>query len=68
MRALYRREGLYRWEEREVSLVPTMPQMTRSDKQFMARIHSVLPSGELVLLTADNQKRTYHFKQVRYVL
>lgn len=68
MRALYRREGLYRWEEREVSLVPTMPQMTRSDKQFMARIHSVLPSGEIVLLTADNQKRTYHFKQVRYVL
>ena len=68
MRSLYRREGLYRWEEREVSTAPTMPQMTRSDKQFMARIHSVLPSGEIVLLTADNQKRTYHFKQVRYVL
>jgi BirA family biotin operon repressor/biotin-[acetyl-CoA-carboxylase] ligase len=68
MRALYRREGFYRWEEREVSSLPTMPQMTHTSNQFLASIHSVLPSGELVLLTTDNQQRIYHFKQVRYVL
>ena len=68
MRALYRREGFYRWEEREVSSLPTMPQMTHTSNQFLASIHAVLPSGELVLLTTDNQQRIYHFKQVRYVL
>lgn len=68
MRVLYRREGQYLWEEREVSLTPSMPQTSRNGNQFLARIHSVLPTGELVLRTADNTLCTYHFKQIRYVL
>lgn len=68
MNALYRRQGLFLWEEREVSTDPTMPQTERNKSQFLASIHAILPSGELVLLTKDNQLRTYHFKQVRYVL
>lgn len=68
MNALYRRQGLFLWEEREVSTDPTMPQTERNNRQFLASIHTILPSGELVLLTKDNQLRTYHFKQVRYVL
>ena len=68
MNALYRRQGLFLWEEREVSTDPTMPQTERNNRQFLASIHTILPSGELVLLTTDNQLRTYHFKQVRYVL
>ena len=65
---LYRRDGMFLWENREVSSEPSMPQMTRNNDQFMARIDTILPSGELVLLTADNKRRTFHFKQVRYVL
>ncbi len=68
MRVLYRREGFFLWEEREVSLLPSMPRMTRNDSQFLARIDTVLPTGELVLLTPDGNRRTYHFKQIRYVI
>lgn len=68
MRVLYRREGMFLWEEREVSSDPSMPQMTRNSRQFLARIDTVLPTGELALITADDSRRTFHFKQVRYVL
>lgn len=68
MQVLYRREGMFLWEEREVSSVPSMPQMKRNNCQFLASIHTVLPTGELVLLTSDNHLRTFHFKQIRYVI
>ncbi len=68
MNCLYRRKGFYLWQEREVSLAPSMPQMQHEAGQFMARIEAVSPNGELILCTETNEKRTYHFKQVRYVL
>ncbi len=68
MHSLYRREGVYRWQEREVSLQPTMPQMKVENGQFSASIHSITSVGELVLLTTDNTLRTFHFKQIRYVI
>ena len=68
MSHLYRRQGFYLWQEREVSLLPTMPQMQQEEGQFRARIDGVSANGELVLCTEANEKRTYHFKQVRYVL
>ena len=51
---LYRREGVWPFED--------------SKGRFEARIVDVLPSGEIVLQDQQGQKRTYHFKQVRYIL
>ena len=70
---LYRREGFWRFVEREVSLEPTMNADSRelqakSQEPFLARIKDVLPTGEIVLEDQEGQLRTYHFKQVRYVI
>ena len=51
---LYRREGFWPFED--------------SKGRFEARIEDVLPTGEIVLQDQQGQKRTYHFKQVRYIL
>lgn len=67
MSALYRREGWYWWEEREVSTAPTMNGQ-RTEQSFEARIADITRHGELVLQTRDNQLRTYHFKQIKYCL
>lgn len=67
MSALYRREGWYWWEEREVSTAPTMNGQ-RTEQSFEARIADITEHGELVLQTRDNQLRTYHFKQIKYIL
>lgn len=67
---LYRREGWWPFVEREVSVAPTMnanSQQPIADR-FMARILDVLPSGELVLENEQGKERTYHFKQIRYVV
>ena len=71
MSHLYRREGFWPFVEREVSIEPTMNVQrddVQSTKVFMARIDGVLPTGEIVLQDENNKRRTYHFKQVRYVL
>lgn len=73
MDCLYRREGFWPYVEREVSLSPTMPlvggEAQRCEREiFEARIADVADDGCLVLETRDGEQRTYHFKQVRYVL
>ena len=67
---LYRREGLWPFVEREVSTAPTMNANSQKPiaNSFMARIEDILPTGEIVLEDQEGQQRTYHFKQVRYVL
>lgn len=68
---LYRREGFWPFIEREVSTEPTMNVQRNNvlrTKAFMARIEDILPSGEIVLRDQQNQKRIYHFKQIRYVV
>ena len=68
---LYRREGYWRFVEREVSIAPTM-NVQRDDvqctKAFLAKIEDILPSGEMILRTQEGQQRTFHFKEIRYVL
>ncbi|MBQ8099497.1 MAG: biotin--[Bacteroidaceae bacterium] len=54
MQRLYRREGIHPYQDREGT--------------FMARILSVEPDGHLLLLTTDQQRRRYAFKEVRFVL
>lgn len=69
MSVLYRRDGMYGYEEREVSIAPTMNQTVAEAKAvFMAEIADVSDDGRLHLRLADGQQRAYHFKQVRYVL
>lgn len=51
---LYRREGFWPFEDK--------------NGFFEARILDILPTGEIVLLDQQGNQRTYHFKQVRYIL
>lgn len=67
MQHLYRREGFYWWEEREVSTMPTM-NGTRTEQSFEAQIVDITPQGELVLQTHNQDIKTYHFKQIKYIL
>lgn len=65
---LYRRKGFWPFVEREVSTEPTMNATLDTPAQFMARIEDITPQGELVLVDINHQTRTYHFKQIRFVL
>ena len=67
MQHLYRREGWWRFVEREVSLTPTMNAQTK-DGGFLARIEGITPEGELLLEHADGIHKAYHFKEIRYIL
>lgn len=67
MSYLYRRRGMYPYVEREVSLVPTAIAQS-AEGAFRAEIHGITPQGELVLQTDKGETRTYHFKQIRFVI
>lgn len=67
MQHLYRREGFYWWEEREVSTMPTMNGQ-RTEQSFEAQIVDITSQGELVLQTRNQDIKTYHFKQIKYIL
>lgn len=51
---LYRREGFWPYEDQ--------------NGRFEAQIKDVLPTGEIILQDENNKERTYHFKQIRYVI
>ena len=65
---LYRREGFWPFVEREVSTAPTMNAGKEAEGIFLAKIEDVRTDGELELRDQDGNLRTYHFKQVRYVI
>ena len=65
---LYRREGLWPFVEREVSTAPTMNAEKGAEGIFLAKIENVRTNGEIELRDQNGNLRTYHFKQVRYVL
>ncbi|MBR4460342.1 MAG: hypothetical protein IKS26_02420, partial [Paludibacteraceae bacterium] len=59
--------------EREVSTAPTM--IARADKTneekhtpFLAEIADVDEFGRLVLRTETGELKTYHFKEIRFVI
>ncbi len=69
MAHLYRRKGAFPYIEREVSIAPTMiARADEAEKMFMAEIEDVTPLGQLVLRTGGDEVRTYHFKQIRFVI
>ena len=74
---LYRKDGFWPFVEREVSIAPTTnysPSLEERDGErlerpiFLAKIEDVRTDGELELRDQDGNLRTYHFKQVRYVI
>jgi len=67
MQSLYRREGEWEWKEVVVTTAPMMIG-SREEGTFMARISDVSDTGQLVLQTADGKKKTYHFKEIKYIL
>ena len=65
---LYRREGWHTYVEREVSVAPTAIAQSGIEGAFLAMFAGITPQGELVLRTTNNEEKTYHFKQIRFVL
>ena len=65
---LYRRHGWHPYVEREVSMVPTAIATGELDGVFQAEFVDITNQGELVLHTEQGDERTYHFKQIRFVL
>ena len=67
---LYRRVGWYPYVEREVSVAPTA--IAHADDPlvhpFIAEFVSITPNGELVLRTQRGDIKTYHFKQIQYII
>lgn len=68
MQYLYRREGWHKYVEREVSLQPTMIAQQNIAGVFLAEFVRVTEQGELVLRQENTEEKTYHFKQIRFVL
>lgn len=68
MAQLYRKEGFHSYVEREVSTTPTMNAGVTEQGIFEAEIADVDDFGRLVLRLKNGELRTYHFKQIRYVL
>jgi BirA family biotin operon repressor/biotin-[acetyl-CoA-carboxylase] ligase len=65
---LYRREGWHKYVEREVSLTPTAIAPEGIEGEFIATIAGITPQGELILRKENNEEKTCHFKQIRFVL
>ena len=65
---LYRREGWHTYVEREVSVAPTAIAQSGIEGTFLAMFAGITPQGELILRTTNNEEKTYHFKQIRFVI
>jgi BirA family biotin operon repressor/biotin-[acetyl-CoA-carboxylase] ligase len=68
MQHLYRCEGWHLYVEREVSVAPTAIATDTPDGAFQAELIGITPQGELMLRTENNEDKTYHFKQIRFVI
>ena len=73
LQRLYRREGWYMYMEREVSVEPTHIVLSddpspMANSPFLAQFIGITPQGELILRNENNEDKTYHFKQIRFVI
>lgn len=67
MQRLYRREGFWRWREVEVTTAP-MAISRSEDDSFEAQIADITEQGLLVLATRDGRQKSYHFKEIKYII
>ena len=67
---LYRRTGWHSYVEREVSTTPThiVQGCDNIEGAFDAEWVDITPQGEWVLRLKNGEEKTYHFKQVRFVV
>lgn len=65
---LYRANGYYPYLERVVDTTPVSISRKNSEQQFMARIIDIEADGRISLELADGTRRSYHFKQIRYII
>ena len=68
MQHLYRRQGWHLYVEREVSIMPTAIATDTEEGIFRAQLVGITEQGELQLRTENNEEKTYHFKQIRFVI
>ena len=68
MQHLYRRQGWNLYVEREVSIAPTAIATDTEEGIFRAELMGITEQGELQLRTENNEEKTYHFKQIRFVI
>lgn len=68
MQHLYRRTGWHKYVEREVSMVPTSIANDMVEGAFVAELVDITEQGELVLRKENNEEKSYHFKQIRFVI
>lgn len=68
MQHLYRRQGWHLYVEREVSIMPTAIATDTEEGIFRAELMGITEQGELQLRTENNEEKTYHFKQIRFVI
>ena len=68
MRHLYRCDGWHTYVEREVSVEPTQIAQRDIKGAFLAQLIGITEQGELMLRKENNEEKTYHFKQIRFVL
>ena len=68
MQRLYRKDGWHYYVEREVDVSPTNIAKMDVDNAFLAQIVDITPQGELQLRMQNDEIKTYHFKQIRFVL
>lgn len=77
LQRIYRREGWHWYAEREVSIEPTNILIASSPnsritssphRPFLATFVGITQQGELILKTENNEQKTYHFKQIRFVI
>lgn len=67
MRYLYRRnDGTIMWKERLV--YNQHPSQKGIDGTFRAELVGISEQGELILRKENNKEKTYHFKQIRFVI
>lgn len=65
---IYRRNGWYKYVEREVSVAPTSIAKQGIDGIFRAELVGISEQGELILRKENNEEQAYHFKQIRFVI
>ena len=68
MQHLYRREGWHLYVEREVTTEPTTIATNGIEDTFEAQIKDITRQGEMVLRLRQGEEKSYHFKQVRFVI
>ena len=65
---IYREKGWYPYVEREVNVTPTAIAPTNVEGVFLAELVGITEHGELILRKESGERKTYHFKQIRFVI